>query len=156
MSRTNWKAWRPASLNEAIEGCAKFALEKHNRSIDRIADLMGAPSKWTLYKWMHAATLPANRIRAFEHACGATFVTQYIAVSARKLLIDFPTGRCAGTSDINAVNRACTDAVTALLDFADGKRTADETHNALTHAIEQLAFERANVERHNQPELALT
>jgi hypothetical protein len=155
MHKRNWKAFRPTSLQGAIEACTLFAYEKHNRGIDRIADLMGLPSKWGLYKWIEAASIPACRIRAFEHACGATYVTQYLAISARKLLIDFPTGRTAGISDLNAVNAACTHAVTALLDFADGKRSADETHTALTHAIEQLAFERANVERHTQPELAL-
>lgn len=156
MHKRAWKTYRPTSLQDAIEACVDFAREKHQRSVDRIADLMGQPSKWVIYKWMEGATLPAGKVRAFEHACGCTYVTQYLATSAHKLLVDLPVGRTAGPSDVHAVSEACSDAVGALLAFVAGKRTAEECHTALTRALEQLAFERAQVERHTQPELALT
>ena len=59
MPRTNWKKFHPNSLQDAMEGCTKFALEKHNRGIDRIAGLMGLASKYTLYKWLGNGRMPA-------------------------------------------------------------------------------------------------
>lgn len=153
MRRRNWKAFRPTSLCEAIEACTQFALERHNRSIDRIADLMGIASKWTLYKYIQSGGMPARLIPAFEHACGCRFVTAYLGAAAGKLLIDFPTGRTPKAEDIQTVQAACNDAIGALLAFARQDADADSTLEALRHALQLLAHEHANVERHLQPEL---
>ena len=69
MKQQNWKAVRPLDLRDAMEWCTKYAKAKHNRSVDSIADLMGV-NKWTLYKWMAEADMPARLIKTFEHACG--------------------------------------------------------------------------------------
>lgn len=138
-----------------MELCIDYAREVHNLSVERISDRMGLSSHWVIYKWMEEGGMPARCIRAFEHACGATYVTRYIAASAHMLLIDLPTGRHAGTSDIQAVQEACTAAVGALIAFAAGRAAADDTHAALTVALERLAAERAEVERHATPELPL-
>lgn|SRR5438445_3858667 len=156
MSKRNWASYRPVSLQDAIEACVELARERHQMSIDRIADEMGLPSKWTLYKYIESAGIPARLIRPFEAACRCTFITQHLAASARKLLIDIPTGRKVGPSDIQAVQAACTAAIGALLDFSIGKSNAVITVAQVTEAIERLARERAEVERHAQPELALT
>ena len=155
MTRRNWNRWQPTSLQGAIEGCIDSARERLNLSVDQIADRMGVASKWTLYKWIENAAIPARMIRAFEHACGAAFVTRYLATSAHQLLVPMPTGRMPSASDVNAVQSACTDAVQALIEFNGGKRSADETLAALTTAMTHLATERGHVERHHQPELAL-
>ena len=155
MRGRNWKAYRPNSLQDAFEACTQFALERRNYSIDRIAELMGLPSKWALYKWIADGRMPAVMIVAFEHACGCHFVTQHLAAAARKLLIDIPTGRGRKTGDHSALLACCTDAVNALIAFDAGKSTAHEAVAATTNAIEQLAAERANVETHSQPELGL-
>ena len=124
-------------------------------SVDRIVEDMGIASKWTLYKYIESASIPARLIRPFEVACHATFVTQHLAASARKLVIDIPTGRKATPADIHAVQDACTSAIGALLMFTAGKAQAAPTIAAVTDAIERLARERAEVERHAQPELDL-
>ena len=155
MPKRNWKTYRPNSLQDAIEACTDFARERHQMSVDRIADEMGLASKWALYKWTHAASIPARYIRPFESACGANFVTQYLATSARKLLIDLPTGRIANPSDIQATQAVCNSAIGALIDFTAGRADAPSTIAAITDAIERLARERAEVERAAQPELAL-
>lgn len=41
MSRRNWKRWQPATLRDALKGCKDFALERHNLSVERIAERMG-------------------------------------------------------------------------------------------------------------------
>lgn len=125
-------------------------------SADRICDAIGVASKYTLYKYISNASLPARLIRPFEAACHCTFVTQHIAASARKLMIDLPTGRKASASDIQALQTACTTAVGALLNFSAGVVSAHDTVALVTDAIERLARERAEVERHTQPELALS
>lgn len=154
MRKRAWKSWQPNCLADAVEGCLGFALHQHHRSVDQVADLVGE-SKWTLYKWVQAGGIPARKIAGFEHACGIHYVTRYLAANAGKLLIDVPTGRCAQPSDVAALQAACTDAVSALIAFAAGRANADDTHALLTAAMAALAQERAQVERHHQPELSL-
>lgn len=154
MNRRNWKHWRPTSLQEAVEGCVQFAQEKRNQSVDRIADLVGE-SKWTIYKWMQKGSIPALKIAGFEHASGCTYISEYLALSAHKLVIDMPTGRLPVGSDIHALQEACTAAIGALLRFAEGKADAADTSDHLTAAMTRLAHERAQVERCAQPELHL-
>lgn len=154
MRRRNWKSWQPSSLQEAVEGCVGFAQDKHQRSVDRLADLVGE-SKWTIYKWIEQGSIPSKKIPGFEYACGCYYVTAYLAAAAHKLLIDIPSGRPSDAGQIHAVQEACTNAVGALIAFADQKSTAEQTLACLQRAIELLAFERANVTRHQQPELDL-
>jgi hypothetical protein len=154
MRRRNWKAYQPASLQEAIKACTDFALERHNRGVERIADLMGV-STWTLYKWISNGNLPARLIRPFEHACGCHFVTAWIAASAHRLLIEFPTGRVPNPDQVHDVQMACNAAVGALLAFAREQADAPETLAALRTAMECLAHEHANVAQYAQPELPL-
>lgn len=156
MAKRNWAKYRPTSLQDAIEACVEHARERHQMSVDRIAEEMGIASKWTLYKYIESAGIPARLIRPFESACRCTYVTQHLAAAARKLLVDIPTGRKATPADIHAVQDACNAAIGALLAFGAGKTDAGETIAAVTEAIEHLARERAEVERHAQPELALT
>ena len=156
MAQRHWKTSRPTSLQDAIEACVEYARERHQMTVDRIADEMGLASKWTLYKYIESASIPARLIRPFECACRCTFITQHLAVSTRKLLIDMPTGRKANPADIHAVQDACTRAVGALLNFAAGKAQAADTLAFVNDAIERLARERAEVERHTQPELNLS
>jgi hypothetical protein len=155
MRKRNWKTYRPISLSDAIEACLEYAREKHNRSVDRIADLMGLPSKWVVYKWVESGAMPVRLVPAFEHAAGCTFVTAWLAGAAHRFLIEIPTGRDRSASDVHALQEACNAAVGAVLAFHGGTADAAQTLGALTAAIESLAFERANVERHHQPELDL-
>lgn len=156
MRGRNWKVWRPTSLQDAVEGCVLYAQHHDPRaSVERIADLVGE-GKWTVYKWMQQGSIPAKKIAGFELACGATYVTEYLAGSARKLLIDLPTGRLPTGTDIHALQEACTAAIGALLRFAEGRCDAAETTDHITAAMTRLAHERAQVERHQQPELSLS
>lgn len=138
-----------------MELCLSYARETANLSVERIADRMGQPSHWVLYRWMQEGSIPARMIRPFEHACGCTYLTRYLAASAHQLLVDLPTGRHASPGDIHALQEACTAAVGALLRFYDGRLAADEAHAAITVALEQLAGERCEVERYATPELPL-
>lgn len=155
MRKRVWSSWQPTCLQEAVEGCLGYALDKHRRSVDQVADLVGE-TKWTLYKWVQSGGIPARKIAGFELACGAHYVTRYLASSARKLLVDVPTGRAAAPSDVAALQASCTAAIGALIEFAAGRVNAADTHASLTAAMTALAQERAHVERHDQPELALT
>ena len=68
MTRRNWKTFNPRSLRDALEGCKDFAQERHNRSVERIAELAGEESHWTVYGWMRDGSIPGKKIPAFEHA----------------------------------------------------------------------------------------
>lgn len=154
MRRRAWKTWQPTCLAEAVEGCLGYALHHHNRSVEQVADLVGE-AKWTLYKWVQGGGIPARKIAGFEHACGITYVTRYLAASARMLVVPIPTGRRAGPSDIAALQASCAAAVQALIEFSAGRANVAATYDALTSAMSHLAHERAHVERHDQPELEL-
>lgn len=154
MRKRPWNSWQPTCLQEAVEGCLSFALDRHRRSVDQVADLVGE-SKWTVYKWVQTGGIPAKKIAGFEHACGCHYVTRYLAASARKLLVDIPTGRRAQPSDVAALQASCNSAIGALIEFAAGRVSAPDTHAALTAAMTSLAQERAHIEHHQQPELDL-
>ena len=155
MTRRDWKKLRPRSLPHAMELCLAFAKERHNRSAAQVADLMGLPNKWRLYKWVETADMPSRYILAFEHACGIDYMTQYHAHSGRRLLIDIPTGRTMEVEDLHKLQAITNDAVGALIAFASGTCDAEQTIAAITTAMEGLAWHRANVEKHQQPELEL-
>ncbi|WP_029132706.1 hypothetical protein [Sedimenticola selenatireducens] len=153
MTRRSWKNRQPTSLRQAMEWCLEYARERHNRSVDRVAELMGLASRWTLYKWLESGRLPAILIRPFEEACGITYVTRFIGHSAHKLLIDIPTGRNATAKDINGLQASCTEVVGKLLAFYEGKVGTEETLATLHTTMEQLAYQQRTVEKHQQPEL---
>jgi hypothetical protein len=155
MPGKNWKRVAPTTLSNAIELCIEFAKEKHNRSVDRIAELIGLANKYTLYKWIESGKLPAISIRPFEHACGCDFVTRYLAHSAHKLLIDIPVGRASGEEDLLRLSASCNAAVGVLIEFYQGKGDACRTIETLLLAMERLAWHRMNVQKSQQPELGL-
>ncbi len=138
-----------------MELCLDYGREKRNLSVERVADLMGIPSKWTLYKYLENGRMPATLIRPFEHACGATFVTQYIGASAQKLLIDIPTGQAADQDDLLTLQTVLNDTVSLLAQFYKGNLESEEVMGGLTAAMGQLAGHRCNVEKAAAPELAL-
>ncbi|MDP2549473.1 hypothetical protein Q8W24_16710, partial [Oceanobacter sp. 4_MG-2023] len=74
MAKQNWKRIQPRSLKHAMELCVDHAKAVKNLSVERIADLIGITSHYTLYKWLDEARMPALMIRPFEHACGVSFV----------------------------------------------------------------------------------
>jgi hypothetical protein len=153
MTRRNWKRVQPASLRDAMDTCLEYAREKHNRSVDNVADLMGLPSKWTLYKWVQEASLPSRLIKNFEHACGIDFVSRWLAVSGGKLVIDIPRGKLASPEDIHTLQEVTHDAIGALIKFYADQADTAETLAAVQTALERLAWHRANVAKCQQPEL---
>ena len=95
MSRRNWKRWQPATLRDALKGCKDFALERHNLSVERIAERMGLEDHWSLYKWIANGRMPLVLAPAFEHACGINLVARWMAATDGKLLVDIPKGQQA-------------------------------------------------------------
>lgn len=153
MLKRNWKRLQPHSLRHAMELCLEYAREVHHLSVDRVADRMGV-NKWTLYKWIPDEKLPVHLVRAFEHACECPhcYVTRYLCHSARLLAIPMPTGRQASAREINALQASCTRAVDHLLRFVEGEAHVEDTLEALTQTMEDLAWHRGSVERSRQPD----
>jgi len=154
MTRRRWKARQPTTPQDAMRLCLDWADFKHNRSVARVGDLMGV-SEWTVYKWMSEGSIPSRRIRPFEFACGATFLTQYIAISAQKIIIDIPAGRACDESGLLDLQNVLNDAVSLLTRFYRGEIEAGDVLQGATSAIEQLAGHRENVRKHAAPELDL-
>lgn len=137
--RRNWKRVRARSVQEAMELCIDYARDVRNLSVEQIADLMGEASKWTLYKWIESASIPARKIRPFEHACGCTFLTEYLGASAHKLVIDYPNGKAACALEISDMQGHIAGAVGQLIRFYQGEADAEETEAALTGVMADLA-----------------
>ena len=158
MTKRNWKRVRAQDQQSAIRLCLDYALEHHNRSVARVAELMGT-SEWAIYKWMSKGSMPSHQIRPFEYACDpqgrSTFLTQYIATSARKLVIDIPTGRRSAEIEVADMQVAAGDAVAILMRFYRGSADGGETTAALTRLIEGAAWHRDNVAKTAAPELGL-
>jgi hypothetical protein len=153
MSGRNWKRVQARDLRDAMDLCLEYAKVKHNRSVDTVADLMSLASKWTLYKWMQEASMPARSIKGFEHACGIDFVSRWLVVSGGKLVIDIPKGRKGGPEDIQALQASTHEAIGALMKFYEDKSNAEETLAAVQTALERMAWHKGNVEKYRQPEL---
>lgn len=153
--KRNWKRVRPTSLLHSMELCTDFARETKNASVQRIAELMSEKTHHTIYKYLESGSMPLVKLRAFEHVCGANFVTRWLAASAGLLVIDIPTGRSADGNDVMALQETLTEAVGALLGFYSGKTPADEVLARITAGMEGLAFHRENVRKFDQPELDL-
>lgn len=154
MTRKRWKPVQPQTMQHAIRLCLDYALHKHNRSVPRVADLIGT-TEWTIYGWMKEGSIPSKRIRPFEFACDATFVTQYIAASAQKLVIDIPAGRASSQDELLDLQNRLNDAVSLLTRFYRDEAEVKDVLHGVTNAMEQLAGHRENVRKHEAPELAL-
>jgi hypothetical protein len=155
MARTSLLKRNAVSIPHAIELCLEVARQKHNFSVDRVADGMGLANKWVIYKWMESGRLPALMIRPLEQTCGADFVTRYLGHSAHKLLIDIPTGRKVKAVDINQLQASFTQSVSLILAFYEGGANQAETLSSLTQLLEGVAWHHQNVEQHSQPQLEL-
>ena len=156
MASINWKRKQATSLRDAMELCILHAKVKKNLSVEQIAFLIGGVnSHFTLYKWMESGRMPINIVRPFEHVCGCEFVTQFIAYSANKLLISIPTGRKAKHRELNDLSGFVHQVLGMLMAVYEGEQDADKTILSLNSLIEDLAFQRLNVEKLKQPELQL-
>lgn len=157
MTRRNWKRWQPASLRDALKGCKDFAQERHNLSVERIAERMGLEDHWALYKWIANGRMPAVLLPAYEHACGINLVARWMAATDGKLLVDMPRGRQAQPADMVELNTGFAQALQLLTDFYAGGGQADPTATleALRNHLQQVAAHHLNVTNFTQPELDL-
>ncbi|EIK73275.1 hypothetical protein PseBG33_3503 [Pseudomonas synxantha BG33R] len=155
MNRRRWKNVRPTSLRHALELCKDFAIDAHNKSVQRIADEMGLPDHWALYKWLQTGRMPANLIRPYERVCNCDYVTRWIAASAGRLTIEMPTGRNCTAQDTQALQELLTTAAGKLLAFYAKNSEAEETLTAIQAAMEGLAWHRGNVSQTQHPQLEL-
>lgn len=151
--RRDWKRLQPNSLRQALELCKDYAREKHNRSVERVADQMGITDHWTVYKWIQSGRIPANLILPYETACGIDYVSRWIAASGGKLLIDTPIGRSLKETDVVEMHNGFGVALKFLTDFYAGKVEPDDCIAALTAHMADIAWHRANVRQHKAPEL---
>lgn len=142
------------SLRGAFEQDKQFALVKHRRSVERLAELMTVPAH-ILYKWLETGRMPAAVIPAWEHVTGGSSVIRYLAGQGHRMVLDIPTGRDLVATDVQGLQRITHEAIGSLLGFAEGRTSAEETMATLLQAMGALAYQRENVRRSAQPELEL-
>ena len=155
MRRRNWKRVSPRSLRHAMELCKDHAREVHNRSVERIAEVMGLSDHYSLYKYFQTGRMPAVLIPAFEAACGIDFVSRWLATRGGRLVIQIPTGRALKETDIPELQQTLLDTVGSLMAFYRGDTDAEKTIADVNLGIQDLAWHRGNVQQHQQPQLEL-
>ncbi|MFK4751481.1 hypothetical protein [Oceanobacter antarcticus] len=155
MAKRNWKRVQPRSLKHSMELCVDYAKDIKNLSVERISDLMGIASHFTLYKWLDEARMPALMIRPFEHACGISYVTQYLAASDHQLLVPMPNSKPARDTDLMALHASFSQAVAVLAAFYMGNEEGEAAKAELARLMGDVASHHARVERMGSPELEL-
>lgn len=144
----------PSSLSDAIQANLDHAIKQHNRGTKRVADLMGLELS-TLYKKMGDGRISVSELAAFEHACGSTYVTEYLCAQAHLLAVEMPAGRKLQPVDAMDLQQHFAEAMALLIGFYKGDADQDETLSALSSLMGEIGWHRANVERAKSPELAL-
>ena len=155
MTRAVWNRKQAHNLRHAMELCLNYAKAEQNLSVEQVAELMGEASHFTLYKWISSGRMPAPCIKPFEHACGIDFVTRYQGQSAGYLMVRMPVGRKVKHRDITELSRYAHEVLGMVMDFYDTHESSDEAVAGLSQLMEDLAFQRGNIEKHKQPELLL-
>ena len=153
MTRRNWKTLQPSSLRQAMELCKDHARERLNKSVDNIAEDMGLPDKWSLYKWIQNGSMPAKLIRPYQIACGINLVSRWLAGSEGRLLVDVPTGRAIKPEDLNQAHAGFALAMSLISDFYAGKADQTATLEAIREHLQLMGRFHGNVQQHHTPEL---
>ena len=143
-----------SSLREAFRLCKEHAREKKNLSVERIAELLDA-SPDALYKWLSNASMPAGKIQTYEYICGIHLVSEYLAASGRRVVIEIPAGKTVDALEINQLQTVINDAVGTLIRFYSGDAEQAATEAGLTEILKDVAWHRENVHKSDQPELEL-
>lgn len=151
----NWNRVLPRNTLEAMRLCKDFAKDKHNLSVERIADRMNVTAD-NLYSWLGNGKMHLGLVQMYEHICGCTFVSDHLAHSQGKLVVKVPNGRTMQDTDLLQMHKSFSQAMSLLANFYDGKADADETLNAITQHMQIAAWHRENIQKHNQPELEFT
>ncbi|MFM9881224.1 MAG: hypothetical protein ACKVOO_12540 [Burkholderiaceae bacterium] len=149
---------QPSSLRDALKLCKDFGQERHNLSVERIAERMGLEDHWVLYKWIANGRMPFVCVPSYEAACGINLATRWLAATGGKLLVDIPSGRSATPEDMVQLNTGFAHALQLLTNFYSEPGVANpaETLAALRNHLEQVAQHQANVAQHHAPELDFT
>jgi len=109
-----------------------------------------------LYRWMSDSSMPLNRIRQFETFCGASYISEYLCTAhGDKIVIDIPSGKKANVTDLAEVQANFAEAIALLARFYQNGDDVEKTVSVLTRTLSELGFQRSNVMKVSQPELAL-
>ena len=153
--RKFWKTYQPTSCRDALQQCKAYAQEARNLSVERIADQMGLPDHWALYKWIENGRFPFVLIPAYEAATGINLPSRWLAATGRKLLVDMPIGKAADADDLVQLGTGFQQAVQLLSDFykSNGAQPAAPVLEALRAHLERVAHHHFNVSGFSEPEL---
>lgn len=126
-------------LMAAVRACLDYAKAGLYRTTADVADAMQTkPSSEALYKWTQTGRLPLAEIPAFELACGANCISEYLAACSGHLLVKMPVA--AGLPQIEFARTQCQVAKAMLATstaLVDARYTRDAV-DAITVAINRL------------------
>lgn len=123
----------------AIQACLVHAKTVLYRTTADVADAMQTtPSRDAVYKWTQTGRLPLAEIPAFELACGANHISNYLASCHGYLLIKAPQPNGLPPIEFARVQCQLAKAVLATATaLVDAQQTPDAI-DALNVAIQSL------------------
>lgn len=156
-----WKRYQPSSLRDALAKCKDHARERHQLSVERIAERMGLADHWAIYKWIESGRMPAVLLPAYEAACGINLATRWLAATHGKLLVDLPAGRAGDAADLVRLGSQFQQALQLLSDFYRGAESGAPADpqpvlDALRGHLETVSYHHRNVAGFAQPEPELS
>ena len=133
-----------SDIRAAMRESLKFAKKEHYLDVADVADRMGLPNAWVLFKWAETGRIPALVIPAFEKACGTALLSRSLAEASGHLVIrarSHPIGSAADWSQVNLlVAQAMAEAAAVVAAPAPERRRA--TIKAINKAMDILAYMR--------------
>jgi len=150
----NWNREMPNSITEALRLCKEHGIEKHNLSVERLADFMSTNVD-TLYKWLGSGRMPVNQVMQYERLTGRPFISQHLAHSQNYLLVKMPSGRQAEHKEVVQLNIFMQQVVGELLSFYSNELEADQVLGSIKTLLQDLVYQQKNIQQHKQPELRL-
>jgi hypothetical protein len=129
---------------EAINDCLKHAEEHFGMTTKDIAQTMNV-NMWTLFKWLESGKLPLNEINKFEAACHARYITRYLADASGLILVTKPRNMEAPENALVAINKASSNAISAIAEYIGGTKNKQGTTKAIDAAIEVLVWQRSRL-----------
>lgn len=149
----HWKRLRPISSSHAMELDVEYKRAHDPQfSMQRLADALGQNNTSVVYKWMSSGRLPLVLIPAWSSYCGANYISEYLALSCHKLLVDIPTGRNASSKELHQLSITSNETMGLLMKFYEGESNADDTLGAITNLMSSLSWHHKNIEKNEQPE----
>ncbi|MAD90280.1 MAG: hypothetical protein CMK64_11290 [Pseudoalteromonas sp.] len=152
--RRQWSRIVARSLPESLQLCKEHAQATRNMSVPRIADRTGISTDM-LYKHLGNGDMPASLLIPYMAATGREYPLQYMAHSLDKLVVDMPKGNRSSMPTINHLNQFANQVIGMVMQLEDGSGNHQHVAEQIVLLMQELAYQKLEVERLDDPQQTL-